>query len=191
MKNDTTQKRQSWKLIGAALSGILLIPAVGCLTITINMGEFPKAGSPGAPQALNIPRQPDSGTFVPVQGAPLGGGQTTVCGQPVSGTYVRFSITTNGQTLLTQTPPSGYAGFRGTVLDLTAGSTIANTDYYLQWFINSLPQNNGCCTNVAGSGTEVGCKVTAGMPYRFTAFFKTGHVPPGNHDIQLQGAWTH
>lgn len=123
------------------------------------------------------------GNFVPVQAARLTGGQTTVCGNPVSGTYVRFS-----NPYLTQTPDPGITGFRGTVVNLNTGLTIPNSHYYLQYFVNVA--NNGCCTNVTGSTTEVGCNVTAGLPYRFTAFFKTGNVPPGGHQIRLQGAWT-
>ena len=48
---------------------------------------------------------------------------------------------------------------------------------------------------IADAGPTITSKpiqtVTAGLPYRFTAFFKTGHVPPSDHQIQLQGAWTH
>jgi hypothetical protein len=155
----TNKERQGWKATNVASLGlgmVLLIAATGC------------------------------GTFTPVQGTLTGGGSTTVCGYPVSGTYTRFS-----NPYLTQTPDTGYTGFQGRVIDTTTSTTIANTDYYLQWFINSLPENNGCCTNVTGSATDIGCKVKPGQPYRFTAFFKTGHVPSSGHQLELQGSWTH
>ena len=122
-----------------------------------------------------------AGNFVPVQSLPGSGGSVTVCGQSVSGTYVRFYPPT-------QIPNTGDTGFQGSLLNVTTGQTIPNTDYLLQWFVTSA--NNGCCTPVGGSSSDVSCPVTAGLSYRFTAHFLPGHVPTGNPTIQLNGAWT-
>ena len=129
--------------------------------------------------------------FMPVQNAFAGGGQTTVCGKPVSPKYVRFMFDVNGQTLLTQTPDPTVTGFVGSVIDLTDNGAIVPTNrYYLQWFVNSLPQNNGCATNINNSPTEVGFTVTAtGLPHRFTAYFKPTTPPQIGHQYQLQGMW--
>ena len=176
--------------MGAALGGVLLVAGTSCIRITI-ITPGPQAGPArlgGSGDVRNSGgyQVPDDtgGVFAPVQAARLTGGQATVCGNPVSGTYVRFS-----NPYLTQTPDAAVTGFRGTVVNTNTGQIIPNTQYYLQWFVNALPQNNGCCTN-AGT-TEVGFKVTAAaLPHRFTAFFKTGNEPPSGHQIRLQGSWT-
>ena len=181
-----------------ALSAVLLMAVVGCINITIKMagpqaGPPPERGSEDGKSSIyngrnNVPT-PGGGIFVPVQNATLGGGSTTICGQPVPGQYARFS-----NPYLTQTPDADVTGFLGTVVDLTASQIIPNTHYYLQWYVNANPTNQGCCTNVTGSTTEVGCKIIPGVvppgrPHRFTAFWKAGNVPPTGHQIQLQGAW--
>jgi len=158
----------------------------GCNCITINIGSPPYAAqgaAQGAAQARQQVERPAGGNFVPVQALEVSSGSLTVCNppQPVSGTYVRFYPPT-------QIPNTGDTGFRGYLWNVTANAAIANTDYYLQWIVTGA--NTGCCTPVGGSSTDVSCLVTPGLTYRFTAHFKTGHVPPGNPTIQLNGAWT-
>jgi hypothetical protein len=171
MKDNATRQNRNW--LNVVLGGVLLLASAGCTSVIIYMGS-PEQGGPSS-------GHPAGGDFVPVQALLAGGGQVTVCGQPVSGNYVRFYPPT-------QIPPTGYTGFRGALWNVTANSSIPNTDYYLQFFVTS--QNNGCCAIVGGSSTDVSCPVTAGLTYRFTAHFKTGHVPAGNPTIQLSGAWT-
>src|SRR5882672_6816406 len=155
MRNNTTGKRRCWKMLSATVGGVLLIAVAGCINITIKIGESQsKAWPPSPPEPPEPP--PVGGNFVPVQAAPLGGGPATVCNNPISTTYVRFS-----NPYLTQIPDANVIGFRGTVVNTNTGAIIPNTDYYLQWFVNANPTNNACCTNLPG-GTEVGCKIIPG-----------------------------
>jgi hypothetical protein len=168
--------RQVWTLATAMLCMVL----AGCINVRII-----HEGQPGETSSVPPPPPPipPGGTFVPVQGQLAGPGSTTVCNFPVSSTRTVFTSPAT-----TQIPPTGKTGFLGSVLDVSTGTVLANTDYYLQYAVNA--PITGCCTIVSGSGTLVSCNVTAGLPYRFTAFFKTGHVPPTGHLIQLSGQWT-
>lgn len=154
------------------LGGALLVAAAGCNCVTIYTGGQTPAKPTGAPSG---------GNFVPVQAQLASSATVTICNQAVSGTYVRFYPPT-------QYPNTGDTGYRGYLWNVTAGVAILNTDYLLQWFVTSA--NTGCCTPVANSTTDVSCPVSAGLAYRFTAHFKTGHVPTGNPTIELRGAWT-
>ena len=132
---------------------------------------------------------------MPVQNTPLAGTQSSICGNPVVAKYVRFSVNSaTGQSVLTQTPDPTVTKFRGTVFDITNPAqpvAVPNTKYYLQWFVNSLPQNKGCAANEANN--EVSFTVTAtALPHRFTAFFKpnqTPAMPEANHRYELRGIW--
>jgi len=164
------------------VSGVVLMAGASCTCVKIYNGCPPCAG-PYMQQGSSQPSPPSGGDFVPVQATLATGGSISVCGQAVSGTYVRFYPPT-------QTAPTGYTGFRGYLVNVNTGATIANTDYELQWFYTAAQGQNGCCANVGGSSTDVSCLVTAGWVYRFTAHFFTGHVPTGNPAIRLNGAWT-
>jgi len=175
MKNDPI--RQKRKLLTITTAGLLLLlVGAGCICIKIDLGAPQYAGQGGNQGG----GQPAGGNFVPVQATLAGGGSVSVCGQAVSGSYVRFYPPT-------EIPPSGYTSFRGYLWNATTSAVVPNTDYLLQWFVTSA--NNGCCTVVANSTTDVSCPVTAGLTYRFTAFFLNGHVPTGNPTIQINGAW--
>jgi hypothetical protein len=187
MKTKITAKKQKYKAVIAALVGILLVAAPGCIHITnkLVVGQVENSDSSrGSTEGIV-----HGGNFVPVQSAPLGGGGTTVCNQPVSSTYVRFA-----NPVLWQIPDADVIGFQGTVVNTNTQTIIPNTDYYLQWYVNSNPTNQGCCTNLTGSTTEVGCKIIPGIippgrPHRFTAFFKVGKAPQSGHQIRLDGTW--
>ena len=177
MKNNAIMQNRTLLLV--ALSGVLLVAVAGCICVKVEVGGQPYAG-PGANQGGGPVSAPAGGNFVPVQATLASSGSLTVCGQAVSGTFVRFYPPT-------QIPPSGYTSFRGYLWNATTSTVIPNTDYLLQWFVTSA--NYGCCTDVAGSSTDVTCPVTAGLSYRFTAFFFTGKVPTGSPTIQINGAW--
>jgi len=169
-----------WNLAGMALGGLLLMAAAGCTCVSVNVG-YPTSGPQMGPQRY----APAGGNFVPVQAVPGLGGDITICGNPVSGTYVRFHPPV-------QTPSTGDTGFRGYLWNVTAGKPIPSSAYYLQWFVTSA--NTGCCTPLSAPPTpptDVTCPVTPGLAYRFTAHFKTGQIPPNNPTIELRGAWTH
>jgi hypothetical protein len=173
-----TWRRQAWIMAAATLCAVVAV-TVGCINVRIVHEGSPGVSSSGPSGSTPNP----GGNFVPVQGQPVGQTETTICSNPVSGTKTTFTTPTT-----TQVPPAGKTGFVGSVLNVTTGATIPNTNYYLHIFVNSI--NKGCCQNVPGSSTLVSSNVTAGLPYRFTAFFKTGFVPPAGHVIQLSGQWT-
>ena len=169
--------------------------AAGCVQVTVKLAEPQRGAAYQEPQRrvphqdpVEPPPDPGGGNFVPVQQVTVTANPTTICTQPVPGPKATFQFDEVGNSYLTQMAPAGKTGFRGYVVDLNTGGTISNTSYYLQYFVNVA--NNGCCAIVAGSGTDVSCSVTAGLPYRFTAFFKTGSVPPSDHQIRLLGNWT-
>lgn len=185
MKIKTIERSLDCTLATAMLCALILAATAGCINIKLTIGqpaETARTTKPQVPVEEEIVDGP-GGNFVPVQGQPVGQTETTICGNPVSGTKTTFTTPST-----TQIPPAGKTGFIGAVLDVTTGTTIPNTNYYLQIFVNSI--NKGCCPIVPGTGTLVSSNVTAGLPYRFTAFFKTDHVPPANHVIQLSGQWT-
>ena len=102
MKIEMTDRRQPWRLVSAALGGVLLIAGASCIRITIT--------TPG-PQVVrpHILDGDGGGVFAAVQAAPITSNPATICGNPVPGPYVRFS-----NPYLTQTPDAGFTGFRGT-----------------------------------------------------------------------------
>lgn len=176
MKTNAIATRQDWRLLAATL-GVLAMAGAGCNCISINIGGAPTPVQVRAPAGVAT-GPPAGGNFVPVQAALAANGSATVCGQPVSGKYVRFYPPT-------QTPPAGYAGFQGRLEDAVTGAIIPNNHYYLQWFVTAA--NQACCTPVPG-GLEVSCPVTPGLTYRFIAHFKVGVAPPPT--VRLVGAWT-
>ena len=124
---------------------------------------------------------------MPVQGTGLAGIQQQLCGITVRRAF--DLKTSDGQS--TQTPNPGDIGFTGYLYDVTAGQSITNTRYVLYYYVNS--QNKGCSTNVNNDPFYVGLNVTAGLPYRFTAYFKVmanPAPPPTTHELQLLGTWT-
>ncbi len=155
-------------------------------------GPGTRPGGPGAGQPGGG-GSPSGGAFVPVQNAPVQGTQSAICGNPVVAKYVRFSVSSaTGQSVLTQTPDPTVTKFKGTVFDVTIPTqpvAVMNTKYYLQWYVNSLPQNKGCAANEPNE--EVSFTVTAtALPHRFTAFFKPGMgLPVNGHKYELKGFW--
>ena len=126
------------------------------------------------------------GNFLPVQGPGTAGTPNTfICGVSV-GRYFDLKAA-DGST--TQTPDPSVVGFTGYLYNMTTGASIPNNKYKLYWLVNS--QTNGCATNM--SSPYIGFKVTGGLPYHFTAYFKSGvtGIPALTDQLQLLGNWTY
>ena len=124
---------------------------------------------------------------MPVQGTGASGTPNTfICNQQV-GRYFDLKAPDGS---MTQMPNPGDIGFTGYLYNLTTGAAVPTTKYILYYFVNT--QTNGCATNVNNNAPYVGCKVTAGLPYHFTAYIKSGAVnaPALNNELQLIGTWT-
>lgn len=188
MKLKSTTRTRRWRIPGTALAAVLLMAGAGCIHVAINVGAPPnqRTGDPnksGGNATRIITEDPPGGNFTPVhapRSASITG--TTICGQQVSKYYVRFS-----NPYLWQTSPPTATAFQGRVFNTNTATMIPNTNYVLQWFIDS--SNKQCATNVTGSTTEIGFVVQPGAIYRFTAYFKNNLQPPSGHQIELQGNW--
>ena len=145
MKKNGTEGRQFGRLASTALCAALVLAGSGCVCVTVT-GPGQQTGGPGAGQPGGG-GSPSSGAFVPVQNSPVQGTQSAICGNSVVAKYVRFSVSSaTGQSVLTQTPDPTVTKFKGTVFDVsipTQPVAVMNTKYYLQWYVNSLPQNKG------------------------------------------------
>jgi hypothetical protein len=121
------------------------------------------------------------GVFLPVDDPVSAGTLQNICVPPqaVSGYYDRF--------LQAYTPTATQTGLKCKIMNKSSNVFLANTDYYLNAFVNV--QTNGCMTNFPGTTDTVGCDVIPGYRYVFTAYFKSGHVPPAGTILELQGEW--
>ena len=188
MKTETRRLGSSWKLTTALLTGGLLLLGPGCICInmqvTVPSGSSSGGGGYGGGQSLPIPA---GGPLSPVpMPMTIESGTATVCNpaQTVSKTRVHFyppSI---------QAPTTGETHFQGRIRNKDTGALIPKTHYVLQWWINVLPQNNGCAANVPGAPNDKKFPIQAGALYQITAHFYPNYVPnPMPSKIQLEGAW--
>lgn len=181
MKNNATEQRQR-TMARAALGGILLMVAGGCICVNINIGS----GLGGSPSP--VPIGPPGGNFVPVtasvknQGQP---GTSQICNPPQAvqaGTYVELKPP------LVQWSNTGDTGFQGYLVNTNTGVALANTSFILYWFVNV--NIKGCCTNVTNDPNKVGFILPGVYPYRFTVYWKPDVTPPlPNTPIKLNGNW--
>ncbi len=119
------------------------------------------------------------GAIVPLQYSVASGTTTSVCGQTVSGKWVRFADT--------RTADPGTTKFQGALKNVTTGDPVPKGDYLLQIWrtVASCP----CATPLADPSNEVSGPSTAGYVYRFIAHFKVGKAPPVGSVIELNGQW--
>ena len=128
------------------------------------------------------------GTFAAMQYPAANSTTTSICGQTVSGRWVKFSGS--------QTPDPGMTRWQGKLLNITSNSVVINhNDYLLQIWVTSA--DTSCCTVVADNTTAIPpivnevayTPVTSMKSYRFIAHFKVGKAPPVGNVIELRGDW--
>lgn len=122
-----------------------------------------------------------SGPFAATQYPVANGTTLSICGQPVSGRWVRFPGT--------QTPDAGLIRFEGRLVNVTSNNIVINrNDYLLQWWYTS--SDTGCCTNAAAANNDVAFSpASSSKAYRFIAHFKKTKAPPVGNVIELRGDW--
>jgi len=127
-----------------------------------------------------------SGTFTIVQWQSVANdGTATIYCTPtppsdprtVSGYVARF--------MTNQIPTVGQTRFQGYVSNEFSHTLVPNTDYLLQYVVNSY--TNGCCTLVGSN--EATCTVIPNYKYKFYARFYSSHVPPAGTTFSLYGVF--
>jgi hypothetical protein len=148
-----------------------------CTVTSINNNDG-KMGSAQTRMAAvgMIPTDP-KGTFIPCDWPYTSGSLGSICNPPQQ--YAAYD----------QFPTNEVATANGTVtcwiLDKSTGNKISNSDYYMYLFHSTL--ENGCMTPQS-DGQTFQMAVTQNHNYHFTAYFKSGHVPPAADVLELQGS---